>query len=236
MRLAIILAALLVAGAAFAAPTLYTDTHGTGTYEYEPGRDIKWAQYPLIGGSALSSQYDWVYPFYSECADDFFCEDGREIVAVEWWGQYWNGSPVPPVAFIIRFYSDFPGPPWSQPLDLLYFYECVNYNEEYDPQYDQYHYFCELYPPFFQEAGNIYWLSVQAVLLFPPQWGWCECDPMYYWNDEAVMDFALLGVARWTPISQIPDIGVYKELAFVLHSPPSPVEDSTWGGIKALYR
>lgn len=234
MRLAISLAVLLVASAAFAVPTIEGPaTAGNGSYQYEPTRDIKWMQLPLVGGSAIASQYDFCDPLFEvKCADDFFCEDGDEIVAVEWWGQYWNGSPFPPAYFTIRFYSDNPGPP-STPAELLYLFECYDYNEEYDPNYDQYHYFCEI-PPFFQEAGNIYWLSVQPALCFPPQWGWCQCAEEYYWNDQGVLKSDYFGVPNWTEINIL--VGYYVEFSFILHSPFSPVEDSTWGGIKALYR
>ena len=72
---------------------------------------IKWAQYPLLGGTAISSQLDPAYGMDSECADDFLCTDPVPIAAVEWWGVYFNGGPVPPDYFIIRFYSDVPVSP-----------------------------------------------------------------------------------------------------------------------------
>jgi hypothetical protein len=235
MRLAIILAVVLVASVALAAPTAVGPaSSGTGNFEYEAGRDIKWSQLPFNGGNALASQYDYVYPFYSESSDDFECLDGDPITAVEWWGQYWNPG-YPPYAeyFVIRFYDNIPAPPFSQPGNLLYVYESFDYTEEYDPAVDQFHYYAEI-PPFYQTLGEIYWVSFQAVLVFQPQWGWCECDPQYYWGDEAVMDFALLGIPRWTTMTNA--TGAYAEMSFVLHGPASPVEDSSWGSIKALYR
>jgi hypothetical protein len=238
MRLAIALVVVLVASVALAAPTTHSPaSNGTGTFEYEPSRHIKWMQLPLPGGNALASQYDYAYPFYAESADDFECIDGIPINAVEWWGQYWNpGYVCSAEYFVIRIYSYVPGPPWSMPGDLLAIYECFDYQEEFDPAYDQYHYFCELDPPFPQVVGEYYFISFQAVLVFTQcsQWGWCECDPIYYWGDEAVMDFELLGIPRWTNMTNA--TGSYYELAFVLHGPQSPVEESTWGSIKALFK
>jgi hypothetical protein len=240
MRLAIVLAVVLVASVAFAAPTAVGPaSNGTGTFEYESTREIKWEQLPLIGGTAVASQYDPVYPFYAESADDFLCEDGTPITAVEWWGQYWNpGYVISPDYFVIRFYDDVPAPPFSHPGNLLYEEYCYDYNEEYDAYYDQYHYFQDLIVPFEQQPGLIYWVSFQPVLVFSggSQWGWCECDPFYYWQDCGVMDFALLGIPRWTPFTDPLVFGEHRELAFVLHGPASPVESSSWGEIKALFR
>lgn len=239
MKTGIALAIVFAASTALASPVVHGPaTPGSGTYQYEPTRDIKWAQLPMIGGVAVSSQYDSEYPFYSECADDFLCGDDDPILAIEWWGDYWNGSPFPPDYFIIRFYANASASPQGQPLDpALHEEVCYDYDQTYYPEYDQYRYFCEFQYPFFPEAGNIYWASVQAALVWPPQWGWSECGGAYSWNEESVLDFALLGVTRWTPISMVPGITpTRKDLAFVLHGPFTPVEDSTWGNIKALYR
>jgi hypothetical protein len=240
MRLAIVLAVVLVASVAFAAPTaIGPASNGTGVFEYEPTRDIKWEQLPLVGGTAPAAQYAYDYPFYAECADDFECIDGTPITAVEWWGSYWNpGYVVSPDYFTIRFYDNVPAPPFSQPGDLVYEELCYDYTEEYDAYYDQYHYFCDLAVPFDQMAGMIYWVSVQPALPFltGSQWGWCECDPIYYWMDEGVGEFDVLGIPRWTPFSDPIYIGAYIELAFVLHGPASPVENTSWGGIKAMFK
>ena len=236
MRLAIVLAVVMVASVAFAAPTAVGPAgNGTGNFVYEGGRDIKWQQLPFVAANALASQYDYVYPFYAECSDDFECLDGDPITAVEWWGNYWNPG-YPPYAeyFVIRFYDNIPAPPFSQPGNLLFEEYCYDYTEEYDATLGIFHYYQELTTPFNQVQGEVYWVSFQAVLVFQPQWGWCECDPQYYWGDEAVMDFALLGYPRWTTMTSA--TGTYYELSFVLHGAPSPVEDSSWGNIKALYR
>jgi hypothetical protein len=234
VRLTLVLVLVLAATLAWGGPTAKSPaTQGSGLPTWEPNKALvlKWIQTPLVGGSAYSSQLDNVYPFYSESSDDFLCSDPRPIVAVEWWGTYWNGT-WPPYAssFIIRFYDDVPGSP-SHPGNLLYEEPCTVYTEEWDTYYGQYHYFQDLTAPFPQIPGNIYWVSVQAVHVFTggSQWGWCEAE--LQWNDYAVMDFALLGIPRWTPIDALVD------LAFGLYVvETSPVEDATWSGIKALYQ
>ena len=91
--------------------------------------------------------------------------------------------------------------------------------------------------PFEQEAGEIYWISIQAVHLFftGSQWGWTECLSDHYWNDEAVMVFPELGIPDWTPMTLA--TGEYAELAFVLYGQAfSPVESKTWSTVKAMFR
>ena len=242
MRLVIALTAVLVASMALATPTTHgPGSNATGPYEYEPTRDIKWMQLPLVDplSSSPASQFAPDYPFYAETADDFECLDGDPIVGVEWWGLHFNvpGDQCAPDYFVIRFY-EYVFDVFSQPGALLAQYDCYDYNEEYDVQYEQYNYFCDLDTPFLQVLGEYYFISIQAVMPFGTcgQWGWCECDPMYYWGDEGVMDFEALGIPRWTQFSDPILFGYPVELAFVLYGPGTPVEQATWGSIKALYR
>lgn len=60
----------------------------------------KWRQNP----SDLSAVVSMASPeVLAECADDFFCDDGDPIVALEWWGYICS---LTPYAFIIRFYEE----------------------------------------------------------------------------------------------------------------------------------
>ena len=239
MRLAIALVLVLLAAAAWAD----LETHSTGGeaqpgFDWEPAKEavLKWAQLPDLAGEFLASQYAADYPFDARSADDFYCEDGDPIIAIEWWGDYWNpGEPPYADYFVIRFYSDVPGPPYSRPGDLRYEEECLVYAE--DPDGGGYHYVQELAVPFEQEAGEIYWISIQAVHLFfaGGQWGWFECLADDYWNDEAVLVFPELGIPEWSPMTLV--TGEYHELAFVLYGQVfSPVEATTWSGVKAMFR
>ena len=103
---------------------------------------------------------------------------------------------------------------FSHPGDLLYEHECYVYGEEYDPASGQYHYYQELEGDWFEQApGNIYWISIQAVVVFPPQWGWCESEEL--WNDEGVVKSVYpFGLPDWTPLSD--PLGYPVEFAFVL--------------------
>lgn len=236
MKQVAIIALVLLASVALASePTAYRDGTGVDSPGYDSEQIIKWSQAPWIGGAAIASQYAPNYPFWAESADDFECTDWDPIIKVEWWGDYFNGDPEPPMWFIISFYSNNPGPP-SMPDSLLYRIECFDYHEEWDDYYLQYKYWQELPYPFEQAPGHIYWLSIVPALNYPPQWGWCECRPQDYWMDCAVMDFALVGIPRWTPMFDPVALGRWAEMAFVLGGPGAvPVEETTWGSIKAMY-
>ncbi len=104
-------------------------------------------------------------------------------------------------------------PGFSHPGDLLYEHACYVYNEEYDPDCDQYHYYQDLGADYFDQVpGNIYWISIQAVLAFPPQWGWCESDEL--WMDEGVFRSDFFGFPDWSPLNDL--LGYPVEFAFVL--------------------
>lgn len=237
MRHVAALMLLAVAATASAMPATHATTSGGGARHGGTDQCSFWMQYPGPFGMIVCAQYDSVYPFYAECADDFmYPQFVAPVDGVEWWGNYWQGSPRPPDAFIIRFYGDVPGPPFSHPGNLLYEESYQDYTEEYDPQYNLYRYYIRLAPgsTFAGEPDTIYWISIQAVLVYYPQWGWAACDEMYWWNDEGVLDFELLGIPRWTPLTQA---GMdYAEFAFVLYEQAISVEAESWTGIKAMFR
>jgi hypothetical protein len=101
---------------------------------------------------------------------------------------------------------------WSRPGELLYEEYCYEYDEVWDPELSQYFYYQELNNWFFQEPDNIYWISIQAVLAYPPQWGWCQTDDL--WNDEAVIRSEYFSAPDWTPLSHL--VGNHVEMAFTL--------------------
>ena len=100
-----------------------------------------------------------------------------------------------------------------------------------------YHYTADLPVPFEQEAGNYYFIQIQCVHIRTDycQWGWQQCHVYYEWNDEAVLKSDYFSVPDWTPLDQL--VGYWFETSFVIYAEePTPVEDSSWSTIKALYR
>ena len=247
MRFAMILAVLAIASLAWATDSIDSVPTGNGGQapEWQPAKDIvvKWTQLPDFNGSAVSSEWCDDIGLITDLADDFFCEDGDPVVALEWWSTYYNCSVDPPTPidfFVIRFYTDVPGPPFSHPGIVLYDEAVYAWTEEYSAggdMYSQFHYTCDLPVPFLQEAGNIYWIQIQAVHIRTGycQWGWAQCLVDYQWNDEAVLKSDYFGVPDWTPLNQL--IGYHFEPSFVIYGDTySPVENSTWSTVKALYR
>jgi len=184
--------------------------------------ETKWEQLPN-GGGAMASQDDVVYPFTADLADDFM-GDGDDMVGVGWWGSYWNGTVAAPDAFNINIYADNGG----MPGDLIYSDQTAEYNETVGAPNG----YCSQIETFNKAEGVTYWLSVQAVLVFPPQWGWVGGDG----NGVGVYQrFPLLGFDDWT--DSVTAFGNVRDAAFVLYNDEVvvPVEEKTWTEIKGLY-
>ncbi len=242
MRLAVVIL-LAACSVASAAPMAQVASPEGAQYEWSPVTevDVTWSQDLLEdGGWALASQLATDYPFSAETADDFLCSDWRPIVAVEWWGAYWNpGAPPYADRFIIRFYANDEGARFPRPGALLHVQDCTVYTEDLLPEQSWwYRYYCELDEPFPQEEGGTYWVSIQAVYPWYEggQWGWGECVADDYFGGEGVQVFDAMGVDEWAPLSAL-DPYVERECAFVLYKDQiSPVRDSSWSAIKGLYR
>lgn len=242
MRLAVVFL-LAACGVASAAPMAQIASPGGAEYEWTAVNevDVAWSQgLNEDGGWALASQFAADYPFHAETADDFACSDGRPIVAIEWWGAYWNpGAPPYAASFIVRFYANDAGSRFPRPGELLHVQECTDYSEELIPEQAWwYRYYCELEEPFLQEEGVIYWVSVQAVYPWYEggQWGWGECVPEDHFGSEAVRVFDAMGMDEWEPVSAS-DPYLERECAFVLYKDViNPVQPSSWTAIKGLYR
>ena len=156
-------------------------------------------------GYAFSSQLDEAYPFDSQVADDFMFDVDMNVTDVHWWGAFWNGPPdeVEPCDFYIYIYADDgsgtqpTGAGMEHPQGTAlatYFFPQItglplspNGNYEYD---------VTLSPSFQATAGVKYWLVVQPVFPYPPQWGWVNTDQVHL--NLSVQGFPLLGYPFWT--------------------------------------
>jgi len=186
--------------------------------------EVKWEQYPDPGGSQWMSQLDVCQNGWTaEMADDFLCEDGFPITAVEWWGTA-AGMGNLPDHYLIKFYSDVPagtgGIAWSRPGDLLYEEECWDFTAVWDEDLNQFRFSQDLAVPFCQELGTIYWFSVVGVVCSNDDVGAAWCSSTFpQWNDLAVIRTDIWGYPEWTALSHY--YGGYNvELSFVLHGGP----------------
>jgi MAM domain-containing protein meprin/A5/mu len=161
-----------------------------------------------------ASQLDLGYPFEARAADDFvfLVDPSGPISYVEWWGSFWNGVSVIPDQFHIYLYLDNGGQPADPPIGGEFQeYVITTWEQETactgDPDY---RYCAELNPPFVPTVGQVYWMSIQAEFLYPPQWGWNCAVTANGANAKYV--FPMLGTTVWTDTTGCVD------LAFNLYS------------------
>ncbi len=173
---------------------------------------------PDATSNGLSSQLDVVYPINSQCADDFLFEEETVVSDVHWWGTFWNGPPdeVDPCDFNIFIYADdgtgnsptgagMPNPETT--AIASYFFPAIT-GYPLDPL-GNYEYEVILDPVFTAEAGEKYWITIQAVFVFPPQWGWLTNGANPELLHTSLQGFPLLGTDFWTDHT-------YGDMAFYL--------------------
>jgi hypothetical protein len=213
--------ALLATGAVMADPPTVSWYHGASgdTVTVNP---VQWDNMPNgYGTSFLSSQLETAYPFDSQVADDFRFDDGTyDITDVFWIGGYWNGDPTPGSAFNIIFYNDAGGLPTGGPDDptptakAVYTVPWAQVNEINNGD-GTYSYDVELDTAFTAVQGQHYWLAIQYVGFYPPQWGWAPALHSHQLFD-AHQGFPLLGTDYWAPVDPATD------MAFKLSGVPAP--------------
>ena len=127
-----------------------------------------------------------------------------------WYGEFFRGEPTPISNFLIQFWSDNSGPN----AELLSETIVGNARETFVEKignFNLYQYGMDLSLPFQALAGTTYWLSIQATLDYPPQWGWYQGKG----GDGVAYQDYLFGK---TTTGSIPT-----NLAFSLASVPEPI-------------
>ena len=210
--------------------TIEPTTTKAGSANRDP---IVWDNFGIDTASVgLSSQLDSAYPFNSQVADNFLLDEETFITDVHWWGVFWNPGGGPnPAAFNIIFYADAGGKPTGAgtldptPTALaVYFFPAVT-GTLIGP--DQYEYDVVLPDPFIALPGEMYWIAIQWVGDYPPQWGWYTNGNNPELLLPSLQGFPLIGMAYWTPHT-------YGDMAFFLtgttEQPPDPIPDLTCEG------
>jgi hypothetical protein len=169
-------------------------------------------------------------------ADDFMCTKSGRITDIHLWGSWWMDLENPIDGFLLSIHENIPGPPYSQPGELLWEAFIPDYEvtpEEpgmqgwYDPaqpfwEYpDHQMYFrydiTDIPEPFCQDSGTIYWLNVMAIgpMMWPepPLWGW-KTSRLHY-EDDAVWAFYTPPANQWFPLTD-PITGETLDLSFVI--------------------
>ena len=211
--------------------------------DWDPGDDYKmhYPQLPDPYGWDIDATYVEGAPPQICVADDWLCTETGPITDIHFWGSWLDDNMGRILAFVITIYSDNPTPPdsYGQPGEILW--ERVFYPDDwimrgpyeglqgwYDPTVDCYlpdnHVYYWQYniedisDPFIQEEGNIYWLSISAIVeLQPfsqPRWGWKTS--LNHWNNGAV--WRTWGELEWHELSIPPDFTSAADMAFVITS------------------
>ena len=125
------------------------------------------------------------------------------VTSVFWVGGYWNQDPIVPntTHFRIIFYNDDGGQPTGAGMPdptstSLYFYEIpIESVEVVSLGSDKYAYTATLPTSATFQASTTYWIAVQSVNLFRPQWGFMKVIDRQLNN--ARRGFPTLGTPYW---------------------------------------
>ncbi len=226
---------LVVPGAALAInPSL--SAGGGGMNVVDSGRSVCWSQPANLGGLIASSEIIGHFGIETELANDFFLTNGGSICLARWWGGYFNNYSCDDIGFgtywILRFYDDA----FSVPGVFLY---------EAMVLADEHFCYCQggLYPIFKYEAdisfgavaNTLYWFgAVAADHAFPPQVGRvATCGIL---GCETVFKSAYFSYPEWTPASVVFGVEYEASQEFDCTRCAVPIEKTTWGAVKRLYR
>ena len=161
------------------------------------------------GAGSPASQLDPGYPFDSGAADDFTMNDAYFIEDVHWVGAFFTGTGGPNTiqSFNIIIWPDANGvpaggTPVGNPPDYnqaLAFYDIAGNANQMDNGDGTNSYWVDLPVPFETTAGTTYWLEVQAVFPFAPQWAFQHTFGEQ--GNHAVQGFDFLDLAFWSPVA-----------------------------------
>ena len=183
-----------------------------------------------------ASQLDIGFPFDAGAADDFFLGhsgqgDGSwNITDVHWSGVFFNGDAILPASFNIIFWADVGGIPdgGGQPDGSLnYGLALANYNivgdanQTLDPGgngISQFNYSVDLPEPFVAAPFTSYWIEIQPVFNFPPQWAFQRTFSQVN-GAPAQQGFFGLGIPFWVEVGGGKDP---MDLSFSLTGTPIP--------------
>ena len=153
----------------------------------------------------IASQLDNNIPMNAQSADDFLFEEDTNIFGVGWYGGFWNGEPTDVGDFNIFFYEDDgtgnspTGEGTEHPETTAlqsYQFENVVGEEIIDFSYA---YEVDLDPPFNAQHGVKYWIVIQMIIDYPPQWG-CYQTYNQMTLSPAVQGFLPAEIPFWTDI------------------------------------
>jgi hypothetical protein len=208
-----------------------------------PGHKMHYPQLPDEAGWDVYATAD--PNLQVNLADDWRCTETGWVKDLHWWGSWKGGLEAPILVFAVRIWSDIPAADsptgYSMPGELLW-EKALNpsmvpitsptpegwYNpaiNEVIPNdhnvYYRYDVLLDSLDWFWQEEGNIYWLSIICAHMGSSdrQWGWKSSK--YHFMDDAV--WGLEADWNWIDIWEPPDFEISLDLAFVITAGVEPI-------------
>jgi hypothetical protein len=234
--LALLLAAMAVAPSQ--ADDLILFIEGGGFQPLLPDTTVCWSEPPNLEGDLVRSDIVEVYDLEAEVANDFLIEDpGIHLVSVRWWGGYVEQNFYSVESFIFRVYlTDAVDP--CLPGDL--YHEVIiegNANETYlDDPYGfplyEYHAPLSMTPP----GPDVYWFVVLAGDHPVPPNLWGRLQAAAVTGCPSVFRSDFFSFPDWIEIEDLNGRPYDASQEFECSDEPTPAEQTSWGGIKALYR
>ncbi len=164
-----------------------------------------WDQLCPTDDYGAASWIDYDTPSDALTADDFLCNAAGPITDIWWTGWSYYGEQYIQ-AFRISFWSDVPETPndESHPGDLLWVYDVYDFQYVDPPECGYgYEYYAHIEPDnaFWQEPGNIYWISIQGIMVtdgYFDAWYWHFYQRgLNHWGDDAAFYSNYFGYPPW---------------------------------------
>lgn len=218
---------LLIGGVA-----LFCAAPGLGDWDPGDGHKMHFPQLPDPDGWDVNATAPPVL------ADDWLCTGTGPVDDIHFWGS-WQGDIVASISGIhVSIHDNIPGPAFSHPGALRWERDFIpgewterNYGTGdqgwYNPNaglwinHDHFMFYQynieDIFDPFIQEEGQIYWLDISVLVDDPAaQWGWKTS--LNHWEDDGVWgDYPN---PQWQPLED-PITGETLDLAFVITPEPA---------------
>jgi hypothetical protein len=235
VALVLVLGLVSTGGALAGEPGLSAGGGGMNVLDTRP--DILWSEPPNLDGMIASSEIIQEIGLESEIANDFVLNADASAVAATWWGAYFNGNGCGDIGYgttwNLRLYSDG----GCVPTDLLSEAVAVPAHETLiycqNGTFPVFEYYGQT-DCIAAYGGVLYWFSAQAANhTYPPQVGRLASAEVV--NCASVFRSAYFGFPEWAGAIDVFGVEVDFSQEFEVCI-GTPVLETTWGAVKALYR
>jgi len=210
---------------------------GPGGSPADLNREVLWLDNPDYDANAGSSEIIGEFGLESEIANDFFLQASATIQKVTWWGTYWGQSEYElPLdgGMNLRFYYDAGCLPEAVPF-IEYLLPDDNCCADYAPGGDGTHDFIYEYCFDVPLEAGLYWFSAQhGNHIFMGQWGRLGADMTQMC--DSVFKSEYFAYPYWVPAPDVFGDLYDASQMFEDVCEATPIEKTSWGRVKGLYR